>query len=220
MGQQESLEVSAGLRINPRQQRAHEKIERILDALASLLHSQDAAALSMAAIAREAGMPPPTLYHYFPDKLAVLMALAERTMQRVDSQAEAALAPFRLSGGHDVDCAALVASIYQAYRTEPGYVQVLRACNSSQELKQMAEQSNQRMADVLVQVFASSLPEAAQVGVRRIALMMAQSCQVHLDMALSQTDDGEAAAIVQEAGTMIEVLYQHYRVAYLGSAAR
>ncbi|MCJ8169052.1 TetR/AcrR family transcriptional regulator [Atopomonas sediminilitoris] len=215
MASVDNAEVSAGLRISPRQQRAHEKIERILDALAQLLQTEEVAALSVASIARAAGLPAPTLYHYFPDKLSVLMALAERTAQRVDSLAEQALAPLAAQAEPQVDCRQLVQTIYRSYRSEPGYVQVLRACHSSQELKHIAEQSNQRMADVLVQVFAGRLPESARSAVRRIALMLSQSCQAHLDMALEQSDEREALAIVDEAGHMIDVLYQHYRAHYL-----
>lgn len=62
----------------PRQQRSRERFEAILDAAERLLQDRDPHDVSIYTIAQEADMPPPSIYHFFPDGNHVFMALAER----------------------------------------------------------------------------------------------------------------------------------------------
>jgi len=62
----------------PRQQRSRERFEAILDAAERLLQDRDPHDVSIYTIAEEADMPPPSIYHFFPDGNHVFMALAER----------------------------------------------------------------------------------------------------------------------------------------------
>jgi AcrR family transcriptional regulator len=62
----------------PRQQRSRERFEAILDAAERILQERDPHEVSIYTIAEEADMPPPSIYHFFPDGNHVFMALAER----------------------------------------------------------------------------------------------------------------------------------------------
>lgn len=62
----------------PRQQRSRERFEAILDAAERILQARDPHEVSIYTIAEEADMPPPSIYHFFPDGNHVFMALAER----------------------------------------------------------------------------------------------------------------------------------------------
>lgn len=62
----------------PRQARALEKVELILEAAIRLLERDGLEALTTNALAEMAGVSIGTLYQYFPDKNAVLAALADR----------------------------------------------------------------------------------------------------------------------------------------------
>jgi AcrR family transcriptional regulator len=64
----------------PRQARALEKVELILEAAIRLLESDGIEALTTNALAEKAGVSIGTLYQYFPDKNAVLAAIADREM--------------------------------------------------------------------------------------------------------------------------------------------
>ncbi len=64
----------------PRQARALEKIELILEAAIRLLERDGLDALNTNVLAETAGISIGTLYQYFPDKNAVLSALADREM--------------------------------------------------------------------------------------------------------------------------------------------
>jgi AcrR family transcriptional regulator len=62
----------------PAQRRSRERVEAMLDAAARLLEDQEIAAISLYDVARVAGIPPGSVYHFFPTKESVLYALAQR----------------------------------------------------------------------------------------------------------------------------------------------
>lgn len=62
----------------PQQQRGRERFEAILDATDRLLIENEPGQLSIYVIAEEAGIAPPSIYHFFPDLDCVYLALAER----------------------------------------------------------------------------------------------------------------------------------------------
>ncbi|MGH8530333.1 MAG: TetR/AcrR family transcriptional regulator [Nevskiales bacterium] len=66
----------------PRQNRAQETVEAILQATAQLLDEVGYASLSTNHVAQKAGVSIGSLYQYFPNKEAICAALAERHYQR------------------------------------------------------------------------------------------------------------------------------------------
>ncbi len=66
------------MRRSPSQQRSKDKIGFVLEAAAQLLESGSEAGFNTNAIAERAGVSIGGLYRYFPDKAAVLRALADR----------------------------------------------------------------------------------------------------------------------------------------------
>lgn len=65
----------------PVQPRAVATYHRLLDAAGELLRDPGVERISTNLVAARAGVSPPTLYHYFADKYALLAALGERLMQ-------------------------------------------------------------------------------------------------------------------------------------------
>jgi AcrR family transcriptional regulator len=68
------------LRRKPKQARAQDTVEVILEATAQILRRKGRAALNTNYIAECAGISVGTLYQYFPDKEAILLAMARREM--------------------------------------------------------------------------------------------------------------------------------------------
>lgn len=69
----------------PRQKRSQERFEAILDAAERMLNDRDPAEVSIYTVAEEAGMSPPSIYHFFPDSHHVFVALAERYFEMFES---------------------------------------------------------------------------------------------------------------------------------------
>lgn len=92
---------TGGMRRKPRQARSQERVNRILDVAEGLFASQGYAATTTNAIATRAKVPIGSLYQFFPDKAAILQALALRYAEKLHQELavadEAELAALSLS---------------------------------------------------------------------------------------------------------------------------
>jgi len=80
-------------RREPQQGRSVQRRQRILDSTATLLNTTDYAALNVGEIARHAGTSVGSIYQYFPNKDAVLQALAEQYLGEMRESAAEIFAP-------------------------------------------------------------------------------------------------------------------------------
>ena len=69
-------------RATPNQERSQRTVERVLAAAADLLEEVGFERLSTNLICKRAGLTPPALYRYFPNKYAVLKELGQQLMER------------------------------------------------------------------------------------------------------------------------------------------
>jgi AcrR family transcriptional regulator len=69
--------------LDRRTRRRQETIEEILEVAITLMETEGVAALSLSAVARRLGMQPPSLYQYFPSKMAIYDALFQRGAELV-----------------------------------------------------------------------------------------------------------------------------------------
>jgi len=72
--------LTTSKRATPNQDRSQRTMERVLEAAAELLEEVGFERLSTNLICKRAGLTPPALYRYFPNKYAVLKELGERLM--------------------------------------------------------------------------------------------------------------------------------------------
>ena len=68
-------------RTRPKQQRAEETVNLILETAAAMLEEDGFEELTTNKICKAAGITTPALYHYFPNKYAILNELAQRLME-------------------------------------------------------------------------------------------------------------------------------------------
>lgn len=69
--------ITRGVR-RPQRARGRKRVDALLDATESILVAYPQVDVSLAMIAETAGVPLPSVYHFFPNKGGVLVALAER----------------------------------------------------------------------------------------------------------------------------------------------
>lgn len=77
-------EQNVQMKTTPRQARARETIESILDATGDLLEEVGFERLSTNMVCKKANLTPPALYRYFPNKYALLKELADRLVDEHD----------------------------------------------------------------------------------------------------------------------------------------
>lgn len=112
--------ASAQLRNEPVQARSTARLTALLDAAAAAVAELGFERLTTAMVAERAGASIGTVYRYFPDRIAVLQALAGRNLERVLASIETSVGTRSLTTWHEaVD--AIFDAYVEAFRTEPGF---------------------------------------------------------------------------------------------------
>lgn len=207
MARNAAVQEDSSLRVQPQQKRAREKVEAILAATARLLDREGVEAVNMVAIAREAGLPPATTYHYFENRLGIFAALAERAMQDIDDRIMALM--LKMGESSSPDLRSLIGELYEAYRSAPGLMLVLPLLRATPALREIITESNRRTSVVLALALGSMTPLDEQ-RLQRVARMTVEAVQAQLELALQAESEAEAQAIVDEMKEMVGCLFQHY----------
>jgi AcrR family transcriptional regulator len=187
----------------PLQARARKRVDRILDVTVALLAKQGLDALSTAGIAERAGIPIGSVYQYFPSKEAILVEVAARKFQAVDTAFAAGFARDleRMDWRRALE-RSLDASV-AAFRGDPAYVAVWRATRSSSAFRSLAAAYDARFAAALESVpLVARIPAARRRVAARTAIRVANTL---LDAVLEAGDPREAAAIVREMKRVLVV---------------
>jgi AcrR family transcriptional regulator len=157
-----------GLRRTPSQARARVTFERILDTTAHLLEDLGTDAISTNLVARAAGVNVATLYQYFPNKQALLLALFQRQSDQRIAIGERGLLGLGNSADWRRQVDACIDAVALDRRITPGTAALRQAMRSSPELLEYDLQGTvhaaQALADELVKVGRITAPEASIVA--------------------------------------------------------
>ena len=188
---------SAPNRRQPKQKRSVTTVKQILEAAIKLLELGGFEAITMQAIAKEAGVNIATAYSYFPNKHQLLARLAKDQIdERLDvlsrMLADVAAAPDWVSA-----FGATLHDLLDLRRRQRGSVALRQALHASPDLWAIDQEGNRRAAilvgDVLRQRASPSLHSTADIRGRLIAECVTAS----LDLAQSCPED-EASHYVEE----------------------
>jgi AcrR family transcriptional regulator len=188
------------LRRTPMQARGLATFDRILDVTARLLEKVGTEALTTNLIARTAEVNVATLYQYFPNKQAVLLALFKRQNDALVELAERMTQGFGAATDWRRVVNGVVQAVAQARATTPGVVALRQAMRSSPDL--LAH--DQRMSRYVATVLAGELVRA---GTRPDKAMVVARCAIEALAALldmwSIESDGMDGQIVEQAKAMM-----------------
>ncbi len=144
-------EASAVRRRMPTQRRALERVERILDAASRIVVDHGVDALSTRLIADLAEMPVASIYQYFSDKEAILLALVERDTQEMDEQVRSDLGSLEL-----LSVASIVETTMQAYvavyHRRPAFVEIWLRGRTNAAIRDYGRQHNRQTAAELLEL--------------------------------------------------------------------
>ena len=202
------------LRHAPRQSRSKATFEQVLDATARLLEDKGLEAINTNAIARAAGINVATLYQYFPNKQAVLLALFQRFSARRIETGKERVAGISRSADWRAMVDATVEGLVGVRRQLPGTAALMQAMRVYPELRTYHRETRAQIAQPIADeiVAASGLPMEQ-------ALLVA-TCALEAHVALLdfwQIDSGgQDDAIIEQ----VKLMMQRYLAPYFEVAAR
>lgn len=149
----------------PVQKRSAATFDKLLDAAGELLAEVGVERISTNQVAARAGVSPPTLYHYFADKYALLTALGERLMA-----AQNALVALDPEQDAEAIAAVLVAHV-RLTEASPGGPWVMRMLRAVPLLAQVRIASHRTLTAALVErAMAADPAQDATALARRLRL--------------------------------------------------
>lgn len=210
------------MKTSPRQARARETIDAILSATGELLEEVGFERLSTNMVCKRAGLTPPALYRYFPNKYALLKELADRL---VSAQDEATLAWIE-EGGVEGDTLEDVIErnlniqrkISVIVREFPGGLWIMRALRSVPILMDIRLKSRNRVAERVFARLLEKYPFADEDKLKIATLMSTELMNSAIGMAIEE-DDKDEDVVQREVCTMI-ALYYDYLIANATTQAK
>lgn len=161
-----------GLRRPPSQGRGLVTFERVLATATELLDRVGAEGLTTNLIASESGVNISSIYKYFPNKHAILVALFERYNQQRFEAVRELVETFGGSPDWEHTLDKTIDKILSTRRATPGNVALRRAMRSSPELAEIDQQANQSVARWFSEQVRqlTGLPERRAIVVSRLAI--------------------------------------------------
>jgi AcrR family transcriptional regulator len=117
--------TTSAVRRKPKQRRARQTVEAVLDAVIRVLKREGFDALTTNRIAEVAGVSIGSVYQYFPDKRAIFIALHERHINEIDRMVQHELIEHAASPLDDL-VRALVEAMVDAHTTDPELYELLQ----------------------------------------------------------------------------------------------
>lgn len=181
-------------RHNPEQQRSRALVDDLLNATAELLGESGVDKMTMTAIAAKAGMSKAAIYRYFPNKAALIGALAERSLVEWLEIFHDAATDRSISGRE---------TIYQGFyryldrhRVEPYQVQLRAAIRADPELAEKDLIEARKVAhSIALALTARNSTHPVEVIEAR-ALLLLELCDSVIRLASMVSDDEAEVAVV------------------------
>lgn len=190
-------------RAAPKQERALQTRERLLDIAGELLGEVGIERISTNMIAARAGVSPAALYRYFRDKYAVLEALGRRLMDRQNVVMFAWLEQHKAGGlnemGRHVED--LLRATADVTASEPGGVWIERALRAVPQLAHVRVESHREVTDAMLEVYAPLLPHVNRKVLWR-RLRMTVEYGYAIDEMLNEEDRIPRDEIFREAALL------------------
>lgn len=207
--------VDLAIKRAPRQKRAIETYERILDVAAQLLCEIGVERISTNLIAAGAGIKVPTLYRYFPNKYAVLMALGDRLMTHQNAVIEEWLARSAENPKPDAliaDILFLIERTIEVTRAEPGALAISHALRALPPLQDVRIASHRMMSDVIVERIGALLPHTSRDELWPRIRLSIELCYAAIEMALEEPKV-DAATVASETSAHIQAYWREWLAA-------
>jgi len=181
----------------PAQQRATETYELILEVTAQTLADVGIERLSTNLVCERAGLSPPALYRYFPNKYALLSELGQRLMQRQNERVGHWITLEVFGGGiESLERAVegLILDTYQVTLKTVGGVWIMRALRAVPALQQVRLASHAAVTHEQALLLAKALPKASAAELKLVSRIVVELIYATVEMIFDEPLDVKAVA--------------------------
>jgi AcrR family transcriptional regulator len=191
----------------PTQRRSIERVERILGCATALIAERGSDQMKMSEVADMAEISIGSLYQYFPDKSAIIYALAERLSAASRVCIEAALLKVRdLEGLRDA-FSGLVDQYYAIFLSEPVMRDIWSATQADKRLREIelaeSRACGKLLADMLIPLKPGS--DAAELATSAFLVWQLGEATMRLAISLGR-DEGDAVVAAYKRMALHELL--------------
>lgn len=210
MAHDDSPDLEAKLRNVPTQARSRERLRRVLDAADEVLSQEGADAFTTTRIAEAAGIPVGSVYRYFPDKEAIVEALALSYWSDFEDLVAAAAEADEMTPLDDPG-AVVIDALAAGFRAHPGFLTLWYGGLRTERVRGITRPTRTAIAASVARILAVHWPGASD-GVRLTAArMVVLTGDGLLREAFRGSAEGDAT-LLAESKTMIDA----YLTARLG----
>lgn len=179
------VDTAAPARRAPQQQRSRERVERILTSAKLLIERSGSDAMKMGELAEQAGISIGSLYQYFPDKAAVIAALAERYNEEGRICIRDGLAGIADAPGLRRAFAELVDTYYGLFLAEPVMRDIWSGTQADRSLQQIDLNDSRENGALLAAVLERLYPDADPSALASRAMLIMYLGNATMRLALS-----------------------------------
>jgi AcrR family transcriptional regulator len=194
----------------PRQERSRRRVEGLLDAAARLVVEHGVDALTTRDIAEAADVPVASLYQYFNDKEDLLLALAQRDMEEMDTQVATDLAELEVLSVTSLVRTTMMAFV-SVYHRRRAFVEIYLRGRTNQAVHQFGREHNQRVADNL-RAFAVDAGLASPELTPKIARLAVEVGDRVFQLAYAEDADGDTE-LIEEGIVLVTSYLERYATA-------
>lgn len=197
-----SRKPAADIRV-PRQQRSRERVDAILEAARTLIVRKGSSGLKIQEIAEEAGVTAGSMYQYFPNKSAILRALAERYFRKFRDLVEQSLP----DSPPDTETAvqlleSLLQQFFEMNVSDPVLRDIWLSISANRKLRDIDLQTNQYNAQLIFDALRHLFPEDKWPDLKRYFLLIVSITPSTIRLALGSEPE-ECAKVIEVAKRMI-----------------
>ena len=178
-------EQAASPRRSPSQQRSRERVERMLAAASVLIAEQGSDAMRMGEVAERAGVSIGSLYQFFPDKRAIVWALAERYTAESQACIAAALADVTDAESLRRAFSELVDIYYGLFLAEPVMRDIWSGTQADKALRELELADSRASGAFLAAVLKRLRPEDDAAALEAMAFLVWQLGETAVRLAVA-----------------------------------
>jgi AcrR family transcriptional regulator len=176
---------TSSTRKEPTQQRSRERVERMLAAARDLIAERGSDAMKMGEVAERAGVSIGSLYQFFPDKSAIIRALAERFTAENRACIDAELVGVSNEQSLLAAFASLVDAYYAICLAEPVMRDIWSGTQVDKTLRELELADSRASAEALARVWQRLNPEADPEQFASTAFLIWQLGEATMRLAIS-----------------------------------